>query len=80
MITLEGGVVVKMENEDLIRKLPKFKYHPNPLKTGAFIEEDEPFVCDCCGKETLICYSAPFYSVESILSRMYCQWRGSQKI
>ena len=55
-----------MESENLINELPKFKYHPNPLKTGAFIEEDEPFVCDCCGKETLICYSAPFYSVESI--------------
>ncbi len=55
-----------MENENVIKGLPKFKYHPNPLETGAFTEEDEPLICDCCGKETLICYSAPFYSVESI--------------
>ncbi|MBG2802515.1 CbrC family protein [Proteus sp. WDL240414] len=25
------------------------KYHPEPIKTGAFITDDT-VICDCCGK------------------------------
>ena len=47
------------------KELPFFKYHPNPLKTGTF-ETDKTVVCDCCGKETDVYYSGPFYSVEDV--------------
>ena len=41
--------------------LPTFRYHPNPLETGAFEESKEGVVCDCCGKTTHIYYTGPFY-------------------
>ena len=47
--------------------LPAFRYHPNPLETGAFEESADGVVCDCCGKTTHIFYTAPFYAVEDIL-------------
>lgn len=43
------------------KDLPFFKYHPNPLKTGAFLK-DKIIKCDCCGKKTDIYYRGPFYS------------------
>ena len=46
--------------------LPAFRYHPNPLETGAFEESKAGVVCDCCGKMTHIFYTAPFYAVEDI--------------
>ena len=46
--------------------LPFFRYHPNPLETGAFEQSDEGVVCDCCGKVTHIYYEAPFYAVDDI--------------
>ena len=46
--------------------LPPFRYHPNPLETGAFEESKEGVVCDCCGKMTHIFYTNPFFSVEDI--------------
>ena len=45
--------------------LPTFKYHPDPIGTGAF-KKGEPQACDCCGKETEIWYEGPFYSEEDI--------------
>lgn len=53
------------------REIPYFKYHPNPVETGAFLS-DEPVECDCCGKETPIYYTEPFYSVEDI--EALCPW------
>ena len=32
--------------------LPTFRYHPNPLETGAFEESADGVACDCCGKTT----------------------------
>ena len=46
--------------------LPSFRYHPDPLDTGAFQESQEGVVCDCCGKATSIYYTAPFFSVDDI--------------
>ena len=46
--------------------LPSFRYHPDPLGTGAFQESEEGVVCDCCGKATRIYYRSPFYSVDEI--------------
>jgi len=48
-----------------MENLPAFKYHPNPIKTGAF-QTDKTVVCECCEKETSIYYSSPFYSVAEI--------------
>lgn len=42
-----------------------FKYHPDPLATGAF-SNDKTVICDCCGKETNIYYTNPFYSVKEV--------------
>ena len=46
--------------------LPAFRYHPNPLATGAFAESADGVVCDCCGKTTHIYYTVPFFAVEDI--------------
>ncbi|MDE6030311.1 MAG: CbrC family protein [Oscillospiraceae bacterium] len=42
-----------------------FRYHPDPLKTGAF-KNDETVICECCGKNTDTYYTGPFYSVKNI--------------
>ena len=61
--------------------LPTFRYHPNPLETGAFEESKEGVVCDCCGKMTHIFYTNPFFSVEDIayLCPECIQRRGGKK-
>ena len=46
--------------------LPSFRYHPDPLDTGAFEQSEESVVCDCCGKNIHIYYTDPFYTVEDI--------------
>lgn len=46
-------------------KIPFFKYHPNPIETGAF-KTDETVVCDCCKKETDCYYDGPFYAVNEV--------------
>ncbi len=46
--------------------LPTFRYHPYPIKTGAFQESAEGVVCDCCEQITHIYYEAPFYSINDI--------------
>lgn len=42
--------------------LPTFRYHPNPLETGAFEESADGVACDCCGKTTHIYYTEMFTS------------------
>ena len=46
--------------------LPTFRYHPNPLETGAFEESVDGVTCDCCGQTTHVFYTAPFFAVENI--------------
>lgn len=53
------------------KDLPKFKYHPNPIKTGAF-STDKTVKCDCCSKETDVYYKSPFYSIKNIDA--LCPW------
>lgn len=43
----------------------KFRYHPDPLKTGAFLN-DKTVTCDCCGKQTDVYYTNPFYSAADV--------------
>jgi len=47
-----------------LKKIPVFKYHPDPFMTGAFYELDKAETCSCCGKPTFIRYKGPFYSLE----------------
>ena len=42
-----------------------FKYHPDPLKTGAF-KNNMMVACDCCGKDTDVYYTGPFYSTATV--------------
>lgn len=42
-----------------------FKYHPDPIKTGAF-STGEVQTCECCGKPTEVWYAGPFYAVDEI--------------
>ncbi|MBQ6478616.1 MAG: CbrC family protein [Erysipelotrichaceae bacterium] len=56
----------KISYKDYYEKDPKrypfFRYHPDPIRSGIFVECAVPKVCQCCGKEeTLIC-EGPFYS------------------
>ena len=52
--------------EEKQKEKESFRYHPNPLETGAFEESPDGVACDCCGKTTHIYYTAPFYAVEDI--------------
>ena len=45
--------------------IPEFKYHPDPLGTGAF-QQGEARRCDCCGKQTEIWYEQPFYCEQDV--------------
>lgn len=50
-----------MEDINNIKKsIPKFKYHPDPIKTGSI--KLEKIVCTVCGKESNCTYGGPFYS------------------
>jgi len=48
-----------------MKNLPKFKYHPNPIETGAF-KTDESKICDCCEQEADIYYDGHFYSIKNV--------------
>ena len=53
-----------------MESLPKFKYHPEPLATGAFEISDE--TCECCGKARGYIYTAPIYSNQDV--EHVCPW------
>lgn len=60
------GLIDKFKNhegKELI--LPKFKYHPEPLKTGAF-KTDKIVVCECCNKKTSVYYDGPFFAADDV--------------
>ena len=49
-------------------RYPFFKYYPDPMKNGVFVECDPPQTCQCCGnQETLIC-EGPFLTDEDVSS------------
>lgn len=50
--------------------LPRFKYHPDPLATGAVEPSDA--TCECCGKAPGYIYTASVYAVEEVES--VCPW------
>lgn len=50
--------------------LPEFKYHPNPLDTGAFVESDK--ICECCGESRGFIYASQLYCTIQIDA--ICPW------
>ena len=64
----KGGI---QKEKEMLAELgiPTFKYHPNPLNTGAFEISEEGVICDCCGKVTHTYYEAPFYACLLYTSR-----------
>ena len=55
----------KKQRQDLLKDLPHFLYHPDPLATGSFVE-GEAKLCPSCGKESNVYYALRPYSVEEI--------------
>lgn len=52
-------------------ELPYFRYHPNPVKTGAIEERDTP--CVCCDKEKGYVYVASVYARGEYREKI-CPW------
>lgn len=52
-------------------KLPVFRYHPDPLATGAV--EPSPVTCVCCGKARGFVYVAPVYAIDDLHNAL-CPW------
>lgn len=55
----------KKQRQDLLKDLPHFLYHPDPLATGSFVE-GEVKVCPSCGKESNIYYDLTPYCIDNI--------------
>lgn len=53
--------------------LPKFVYHPDPMKTGSVIKSDA--TCDCCGWEPGLMYDGPirFATLRKPIAHL-CPW------
>jgi uncharacterized protein CbrC (UPF0167 family) len=51
--------------------LPFFRYHPDPLATGAVVPSDG--ACRCCGESRGYIYTGPVYS-EHHLENALCPW------
>jgi hypothetical protein len=52
-------------------ELPAFKYHPDPLKTGAIASSDE--ACACCGERRGFVYTGPVHSTREVDASI-CPW------
>jgi uncharacterized protein CbrC (UPF0167 family) len=52
-------------------KLPKFKYHPNPLATQSI--KKSAVQCICCGKTRDYIYSGPVYAEKELHDKL-CPW------
>ena len=53
------------------RKLPVFKYYPDPLGQGEF-KDDVEVTCDCCGQATDVYYDGSFYARDGV--EYLCPW------
>ena len=51
-------------------KLPKFKYHPDPIPTGAIKVSKE--ICECCNQARGYMYASSIYAKEEI--EFICPW------
>ena len=55
----------KKQRQDLLKDLPHFIYHPDPLATGSFVE-GEAKLCPSCGKESNVYYDLIPYCIDNI--------------
>ena len=55
----------KKQRQDLLKTLPHFPYHPDPLATGSLVE-GEAKACPSCGKESNIYYDLMPYCIDNI--------------
>ena len=55
----------KKQRQDLLKNLPHFLYHPDPLATGSFVE-GEAKLCPSCGKESNVYYALIPYCIDNI--------------
>ena len=56
------GLAIQSQEATVIKRSfsgISFRYHPDPLKTGAFSRGE--VICDCCASPTSIFYSGPAY-------------------
>lgn len=64
------GISKQPEEEQQVQErqtgLPHFRYHPNPLETGAFEKSEEGVICACCGARTYVFYQTPFYTEHDV--------------
>ncbi|MEH6459938.1 CbrC family protein [Chitinimonas sp. JJ19] len=51
-------------------ELPSFRYHPNPIDTGAVVESDG--TCQCCGQDRGFMYTGSIYSTADLDD--ICPW------
>lgn len=54
-----------------VDQLPKFKYHPDPIKTGSI--ERSKNICESCGRKTGYVYTGTVFS-EKELEEGICPW------
>lgn len=54
----------------MVMQIPRFKYHPDPMATGAVKVSDS--TCECCGEARGYMYAAAVYAVEQVES--VCPW------
>lgn len=54
-----------------IGELPKFKYHPDPIKTKSIQRSEN--ICESCGKKSGYIYMGPVFSEEE-LDECICPW------
>jgi uncharacterized protein CbrC (UPF0167 family) len=50
--------------------LPRFRYHPNPIATGAVVPTED--VCECCGKARGYKYNSVVYAEKEV--ECVCPW------
>jgi uncharacterized protein len=54
-----------------VLKVPKFKYHPDPIATGSIGHSDAE--CRCCGQSRGLIYLGGVYAIEE-LTDCICPW------
>jgi uncharacterized protein CbrC (UPF0167 family) len=54
----------------MLEELPRFKYHPDPIKTGVIEKSDA--ICPCCNKARGYTYAKSIWAKEEIVN--LCPW------
>lgn len=54
-----------------MNKFPRFKYHPDPIRTGSVVKSET--TCECCNQSRGYIYTGPVYA-EDELDDCICPW------